>query len=289
MSIFKSSRKVFRAHRQGIRIGGIRENGAEEKPEDPKKPGNPGKPDYNMYTLNAREKRRYFFASIISLFLIGILFYKNLILSACLAFLSIPLRRRWQSHLAEKRRDALTAQFRDLLYALSASVSAGRQLQEAFEDAREQLEVSYGPDSLIYREVDGMVRGMRESRQPPEELLRDFALRSHIPEVSQFVRICCICRRSGGDMERIIGKTSTLLMEKIAVRQEIRMVTAQKRLEANILTLMPVGMVMTLNLLSPDYLAVLYDGMAGRAVMTAALSGIALSYHISRKITEISV
>ena len=260
-----------------------------DRRDHPEKPEITGKTDYSSYTLSAKEKRRYFLISAASLFLTGYLFYKNIILSLCLALLTVPLQKRWQSHLAEKRRETLTAQFRDLLYALSASVSAGRQLPEAFEEAREQLALSYGQESLIYGEVDGMVRGMRESRMPPEELLRDFAARSHIPEVGQFVRICCICRRTGGDMERVISKTSALLMEKISVRREIRTVTAQKRLEANILTLMPVGMVLILNLLSPDYLAVLYQGPAGRAVMTAALGGVALSYHISRRITEISV
>jgi Flp pilus assembly protein TadB len=43
---------------------------------------------------------------------------------------------------------------------------------------------------------------------------------------------------------------------------------------------------MFLQVLSPDYVAALYDGLAGRLVMTAALGLTALSYAWSLRLTK---
>lgn len=246
-------------------------------------------PDYNTYELSSKELLRYFLISSTSLFLLGYLFYKNILISSVLTLASRPFQSVWEQYLAERRREALSVQFRDLLYGLSASVSAGRQLPEALKEAGAQLEECYGKEAVLCREVSYMTKSIDESRQEPESLLKQFAERSRTVEIRQFVQICAICRRTGGDMERIIGKTAAVLMEKLAVKREIQMVTAQKRLEARILTAMPIAMVLALNLLSPDYLSALYAGFGGRLIMTAALAGIAAAYGLCQKITEIDV
>lgn len=246
-------------------------------------------PDYSEYLFKGKELQGFYIRCGTALFAVGFLFYKNLILAAFVALLSLPLKGVFQRYAAEKRREELTAQFRDLLYSLSASVSAGRQLQTAFGEAREQLYICYGGDALLYREVDYMVRSVEESHDSLDALLQDFAVRSKIPEVKQFVHICEICRKTGGNMEQVIGKTAEVLMQKIAARRELEMLTAQKRMEARLLTVMPIAMVLLLNLLSPDYLSALYEGVEGRLVMTAALAGIGLSAEITRRVTSIQV
>ena len=245
--------------------------------------------DYRTYHMTASENRTYFILAVSFLFSLGYLFYKNIVISAVFSLCALPLKRFAEEHLAQKRREELSAQFRDLLYSMSSSVSAGRQLPEALEEAAGQLAAGYGEKAVLYLEAAAMVRGMKESKEDPDTLLIDFARRSQIAEIRQFVQICSICRRTGGDMEQVMGKTAAVLMEKIAVQREIQMVTAQKRLEANILTAMPIGMVLMLNLLSPDYLAVLYNSFQGRIIMTAALLVMGFAMYLSRKITEIPV
>ena len=44
---------------------------------------------------------------------------------------------------AERRMNLLTVQFKDLLYSLSASVAAGRQMGEALVEAEQNLAVMY--------------------------------------------------------------------------------------------------------------------------------------------------
>lgn len=245
--------------------------------------------DYGKYTMTQREKKKYYSLTGAALFALGFLFYHNILISALSVLCAIPLRHLAEDYLARKRREELSSQFRDLLYNMSASVAAGRQLPEALEESGTQMEASYGKDAILCREIRSIVQAMRESREDLDTLLSDFARRSNITEIRQFVQICGICQRTGGDLEQVMGKTAGVLMEKISVRREIQMLTAQKRLEANILTAMPIGMVLVLNVLSPDYLKVLYITWQGRLIMTAALGVMAFSLCLSRKITEIAV
>ena len=52
---------------------------------------------------------------------------------------------------------------------------------------------------------------------------------------------------------------------------------------------MPVACILLLNIFAPDYLAVMYEKLAGRLLMTLALAGIVTAFIISRKILRIEV
>ena len=93
--------------------------------------------DYTKYELTGREKRIFYFAGYGTVFLVVYLFYHSILLSAvsgCLVYFLQPLVER---QLAERRMNLLTVQFKDLLYSLSASVAAGRQMGEALVEAEQ--------------------------------------------------------------------------------------------------------------------------------------------------------
>jgi len=86
-----------------------------------------------------------------------------------------------------------------------------------------------------------------------------------------FAEVCAICTETGGDLAAAIGKTETLLSERIETEKKIESGLAEKKLELWILVAMPVLIVAFLQFSSADYMRILYDGINGRLVMTAAL------------------
>ena len=66
-------------------------------------------------------------------------------------------------------------------------------------------------------------------------------------------------------------KTSALLIDKISVRDETRALISQKKLDVILLSVMPVAVLAGLNVLSYQYLAVLYETTGGRVVMSLCL------------------
>ncbi|HYE69562.1 MAG TPA: type II secretion system F family protein [Anaerovoracaceae bacterium] len=244
---------------------------------------------YLYYELNLNEKIRYLILSGLGLMAIAYLFYHSIILSlvfSCVSYLGLS---RYRSYLAEKRRKQIKEQFRDVLYSISASVSTGRQMPEALLEAEQSMKLIYKENSLIVLELNNMVKRLNEYREPEEEILKDFALRTGIEDISDFVDIYLTCRETGGDFIRVLTKASEIIMDKITIEKEIRTITAQKQFEAKILTAIPLIILFFLQLVSPDYLSEMYDGIKGRILMTLALSSLGFAYFWSMKLTKIEV
>ena len=162
-------------------------------------------------------------------------------------------------------------------------------MAEALSEAADNLSLIYSKDSLIVMELSLMAKRMNEYRESEEEILKDFASRAAIDDITDFVDIYLTCRKTGGDLIKVLTKASEIITDKITVEKEIQTLTAQKRFEAKILTAIPIFIIFALQLLSPGYLAVMYEGIAGRVLMTLALAGIAASYFISSQLTKIEV
>ena len=242
---------------------------------------------YDGCFLTGKERLRYYLICGSVLSGVGYLFYHSLILSLIFLLLSVPGERHFKTWLAEKRKGELSAQFRDLLYSLSASFSTSKQMREALKESLPGLSLLYGENAVICREVEYMVRRMEESRDTEEELLLSFADRSGDPDIESFVEVYLICRRSGGNLIRVVSKTVEVLIDKLDICREIRKLTAQKRYESFVITAIPLLMLFLLQFVSPDFLAVLYETVAGRCLMTAALLAIAASGYWSVLLTKI--
>ncbi len=244
---------------------------------------------YSSYHLSDGEKYKFLIICGAGLMAVGYLFYHSFIVSLFLACLSCPALVFYRNYLAEKRKRVLKDQFRDVLYSISASVAAGRQMPEALKEAEKNMRLIYTEEALITKELAGMVKRLNEYREPEEKILKDFAQRTGIEDIADFVDIYLTSRETGGDLIKILTKASETIMEKIAIEREIKSVMAQKQFETKILTSIPFIIILFLQLMSPDYLSVMYEGIKGRMLMTAALFGIGISYFWSMKLTRIDV
>ncbi|MGI6721945.1 MAG: type II secretion system F family protein [Anaerovoracaceae bacterium] len=191
--------------------------------------------------------------------------------------------------MAEKRRALLLTQFKDLLYSMSASIATGRMMSAALEEGLENLKLIYDEDTPLVRELKYIVRSVGENRGHEQELLADFARRSGCEDIRNFVDVYAACRQTGGNMERVIAEATEVLTEKMTIEREIKALTSQKKFEGNIIITMPIAVVMLLNVVSPDYLQVMYQTLAGRLVMTLALAVMAAAYILMIRLTRIEV
>lgn len=244
---------------------------------------------YFIYELSSKERNNFLIFCGLGLFSLAFLFYHSLILSLMISALSFSGLSFYSEYLAEKRRKAVKEQFRDVLYSISASVSTGRQMAEALHEAEKNMRLIYKEDALIVKELSHMVKRLYELREPEDEILKDFAFRTGIDDIANFVDIYLTCRQTGGDLIKVLTKASQIIMDKITIEKEINTITAQKRFEAKILTAIPIVIILFLQIVSPDYLSVMFHSLQGRFLMTAALAGIGTSYYWSTVLTRIEV
>ena len=242
--------------------------------------------DYRKYRLNEKEKMFFFLAGYAAIFFMSYLFYKILIVSFAAGFLSVCFRKQCCEFMNNRRKREIILQFKDLLYSLSASIATGRYITEALEESEENIRMIYGTDSIMYKELVYINRQISENHVSEEAALMDFAQRSGIEDIKNFVEIYGICKSTGGNLQQVIASTSDTIMEKIKLQQEIKNMMLSKQLETRIVGAIPIVIILFLNIASPSYLAPLYETAAGKIIMTFCLAGFTGAVIWMVKLTE---
>ena len=243
--------------------------------------------NYYEYEFSNNEAKYYYILSCVLLFLLGYLFYANLVLSICLSFASIYFSKSYKIYMLSKRRRELNFQFRDLLFSISSSISSGRQMLEAIKESSETLNMIYDENDYINIEIRQIYNRLINSKESLENVLIEFSKKCAIEDITNFVDIYLTCRQTGGDLNKVIMKTCSIIMDKINMQKELETLTSNKKLEGKILTLIPLITLLLLKVCSPEYVEVLYSTLIGKILMTLALSGILVAHFLILKITQI--
>lgn len=229
--------------------------------------------DYRKYKLNKKEKLFFFLVGYGVLFFMSYLFYKSLFLSFLVGFAAVIFKKQCCEYMNSRRKREIIMEFKDLLYSLSASIATGRYITEALIDSETSIKMIYGENCIMYKELVWMNRQINENHIAEENALMDFAQRSGIEDIRNFVEIYTICKCTGGNLQSVIASTSDTIMEKIKLQQEIKNMMLEKQFEGRIVGVIPIAIILFLNIASPSYLAPLYETFIGRIVMTVCLVG----------------
>ena len=260
-----------------------------EKKTNTRQPNNQAGIDYSKYIMPKSEwiATVLVFAAII--FAIGYMCYHSIILSALLSLIALRVPAIRAKQKAAKRMNELALQFKDMLYALSSSLSAGRSVESGLGECIRDLKIIYpDEDAYIIREISWIVRGI-EMNETIEDMFTQFAKRAHNEDIENFVDIFRICKRTGGDLVQVIKTTSQTIGEKIEIKQEIDTFISGKKFEFKVLMLMPVALILLLSVTSADYMAPVFGTMIGHIAMTVAIALFFLAYLLGSKIMDIEV
>lgn len=245
--------------------------------------------DYNRYLLSSKERQKFLSVTIAAGFVFLYLFYDTWLVIFPAAAAAFYGQRLYAEKKIEARREFLAVQFRDLLYSLSASIGAGRHMGEALIEAGENLSLLYEADTPMMTELAQMRQRISAAGESEERLLYDLAARSNMRDIGTFAEVYSICRESGGDLVRVIGVTSQMLLDKLTIQQDIRSYTAQKRFEGKVIGIIPTIILLFLRVTAPDYLIPLYTGAEGRALMTIALILVLFGFWSSDRMMNIGI
>ncbi len=239
-------------------------------------------------SFTKKEKVSCSIQAVMVTMLLGIFFYRSFVA----VFLMIPAGLYFLALLGNKKekekRLRLRNEFKEAILSVAANMRAGYAVENAFRETLQEMQMLYGKEAVIYREFYKIVQGLA-NQISIEVLMGQFAKRARIIEIQEFADIFSIAKRSGGNLTEIIYETAGTIGEKIEVEKEIQVLTAAKRLEQNVMSLVPFAIIFYVSITSAGYLDVLYTTFAGRAVMTVCFGLYAVAYTLGRKITEIQV
>ncbi len=189
------------------------------------------------------------------------------------------LGRRRKRHREERE------QFKECILSVNASIRAGYAVANAFVESRQDMRMLYGDNSYVVKELQLLELGLK-NREPLEGLLGEWGERSEISEVGEFADVLVIGKRSGGSIPEIIDATSEMISRKVLLEEELETLLANKRLEQQVMNIMPFVIVLYLEWSNPGYFDMLYEGYAGRLIMTGCLAAYVFAYYVSQRILQ---
>ncbi len=246
------------------------------------------KQNYGEYRFTWKEIGKYLVQSTFLCGAADYLFYKS-----WWGMLALPLAAvlffRWKKkQLIRERRKRLNYHFKDALNSLSAAVQAGYSIENAVSACARDLERLYGKNEDILEEFH-YIESQQRISVPVEELFLDLGERSQVEDIESFASVLYTAKRTGGDMDKVIQKVARMLGDKIDVKKEIDTTLSAKKSEQAIMSLMPAGIILYMQISSPGFLSVLYGNPVGICAMTVCLGIYASAYWLGRRIVDIEV
>jgi tight adherence protein B len=165
---------------------------------------------------------------------------------------------------AGRRAQTLERQLAEVVDACSLAVRGGASVSQAVTAGAEEVEEPMR--SLVERVVSGQALGT-----PFEDALGELAGTLGTEDARLFALVMGIHHRSGGNVVAPLKEVATTIRHRIAVRRELRALTAQARISGIVLGALPISFFLVLSATSHRELAPVYRSSAGIAMIVGGL------------------
>jgi len=245
--------------------------------------------NYMELELNLGEKTMFSLCTMILGTIVGWLFYDSCVLGTFIGFVLSTQDQMIVDYLKEKRNRELLAQFKDLLYSLSASISTGKSITQGLKESMQFWKDTYDDEDYIMMELRTMTTKMEKGNISEIILLDDFAKRTGLKDISDMVLVCKTCKKTGGNFAQAMQKCSDIIGDKISLERELQTIMIQKKFEGRIIAMAPFSLILLMRIMSFEYVLPLYETNIGRLVSTIALALIIAAWASIEKVNSIDV
>ena len=245
--------------------------------------------DLTRYELSRYEAAVLYAACAAAGLVISYLMYRNIIFSVVVIPLVPRIRKEAEAVLRDRRRARYIYEFKDFLFMASTAIGAGRSMKDAVKESIPSLRSIHGSDSILSRELEASYERMQVGGENDVAVLMDLARLSGEEDVYDFVTIYSICKSTGASLITALSRAASVIIDKMTIEREVREIVSRKKSEGLIIFIMPVVVILFLNLCAPDYIAPLYETLAGRLIMTTVIASTAGIYLLIQKIVRIDI
>ena len=215
-------------------------------------------------------------------FLVPLLLARPLIFSCLGAFLLaiVPWFRLARQRTLRIR--AFEKQIPEALDLMTRAMRAGHAFPTAVQMVGEEMA---DPIGLEFRTLfDETNYGM-----PQQEALVRLAERVPVADLGYFVVAVLIQRESGGNLAELLDNIASIVRARLKLLGSVRTLSAEGRLSAWILLALPFVTGALINIITPQFMAVLWTDPIGLRLVGAALVSMTLGVIWMRKIIQIRV
>jgi tight adherence protein B len=122
-----------------------------------------------------------------------------------------------------------------------------------------------------------------------EQALTNLTERVPLTDLRYFVVAVLIQRDSGGNLTEVLGNLSRLIRERLKLRSKVKVLSADGRLSAWLLTLMPFALAALMNAFNPGFMAPLWTDPIGEVMLQYLLTMMLVGIVVMQKIIRIRI
>ncbi len=181
-----------------------------------------------------------------------------------------------------RRVDRFTEDFPNALDMISRSLKAGHSVSAAIQLVSEEMPEPLASLFKTAYEEQTLGLSMKDSLTQMMDRMQSVDLRL-------FVTAVLIHREVGGNLSETLERLAQTIRERIRIRRQIKVYTAQGRLTGYILAALPIAMAIFLYLTSPDYLGELVSIDVGKYAIAVIVAAQIIGFIIIKRLINIKI
>lgn len=217
---------------------------------------------------------------------LGAIFGIIVIKDTILALVFIPLFGcfpfLYLAYLKQKRKQRLQKQLPEALDLISRALKAGHAFIGGIKLVAEEFDDPLGP------EFGEMLEEINYGVSTPVAL-KNLAKRVDCNEIKYFVVGVILQRETGGNLAELMDTLALLIRERFKFDGKVQTLSAEGKLSAVVLVILPFSIIAYLKLTQPDYMNLLFSDPIGRAMAVVAGIMMIIGIFVMKKMVKIEV
>jgi tight adherence protein B len=181
-----------------------------------------------------------------------------------------------------KRVRQLERQLPDAADLIARALRAGHSFPAALGMVGQELPEPLGGEfALVFDEINYGVS--------MNDALLNMVSRVPVEDLRYFVIAVLIQREAGGNLAEILGSISSIIRERLKLLGKVRVLSAEGRLSAWVLAVLPFALLALLTALNPGYISVFWKDPAGVQLAGVAITMMLFGILWMRKVVRIHI
>jgi tight adherence protein B len=232
--------------------------------------------------LPLRAAEAMFFVGIAALLVgaVTLVLTRNIVLVLIAMVLCVLVPKMVLNVKVKSRQKKFVGQLPDMLSLLAGTLKAGYSITQGFEAVSQEISDPMG------RELRRVVTEHRLGRTL-EDALEATALRMGSDDFEWTVMAIKIQREVGGNLAELLLTVANTMTERERLRREVATLTAEGRISAIILGLLPPGLAVVMFVMNPEYIKALFTPGFGYLMVGLSVIAMVVGFAWMRKIITI--
>lgn len=207
---------------------------------------------------------------------------RNILISIPVALVSGAMPYICMLSMRKRRVTQFTLQFPEALSLMAGALRAGSPPTVAMKSVAQDM------DDPIASEF-GKAFQEQEFGEPLSKVLVNMSKRVPSADLQFFVTAVSIQLETGGSLAEIIDNLSKTIRERLKIRRQLKVLTAEARMSAWVLLLLPIIFCAVLSFVNPDLMGILFNRTIGHYLLLTSVGLQVLGGLVIKKIMNVKI